>query len=82
LTKIAKEHNELLRSAFMAREQLIFLDESAKDERTITHSYGYSNINTQAVKRVVFVHGKHYTILLALTLDGIIAVDIMEDSSS
>ncbi|CAB5377316.1 unnamed protein product [Rhizophagus irregularis] len=39
LHKIAKERNELLRSAFMARigiqyqcEQLIFLDESAKDD--------------------------------------------------
>ncbi|CAG8791876.1 42847_t:CDS:2, partial [Gigaspora margarita] len=82
-----KKHNELLRSAFMARiatqyqyEQLIFLDKSAKNKRTITCSYSYSNINTRAIKRIVFVHSKYYTILLALTLDAIIAVDIIEGS--
>ncbi|CAG8680573.1 20895_t:CDS:2 [Gigaspora margarita] len=61
-------------------EQLIFLDELAKDERTITHGYGYSEVNTKAVKRVAFIHSKQYTILLALALDSIIAIDIMEGS--
>ncbi|CAB4442179.1 unnamed protein product [Rhizophagus irregularis] len=85
LHKIAKERNELLRSAFMAhigiqyqREQLIFLDESAKDDRTISHRYGYSEINTRAIKKVVFIREKRYTFLPALSLDGIIAMDIME----
>ena len=58
--------------------QLIFLDESAKDERSLSRLYGYSPRNTRACKKVVFVHGKHYTILPALTLDGIIAVDVFE----
>src|SRR5688572_11904093 len=62
------------------REQLIFLDESAKDDRTISRRYGYSEINTRAVKKVVFIRGKRYTLLPALSLDGIIAVDIMEGS--
>ncbi len=43
------------------REQLIFLDESSKDERTISRGYGYSEINTRAIKKVVFVRGNHYT---------------------
>ena len=60
------------------REQLIFLDESAKDERTISRGYGYSEINTRAVKKVVFIRGKRYTLLPALSLDGIIAVNIIE----
>ncbi|EXX72206.1 hypothetical protein RirG_071490 [Rhizophagus irregularis DAOM 197198w] len=60
------------------REQLIFLDESAKDDRTISRRYGYSEINTRAIKKVVFIRGKRYTLLPALSLDGIIAVDIME----
>lgn len=59
-------------------EQLIFLDESAKDDRTISRRYGYSEINTRAIKKVVFIRGKRYTLLPALSLDGIIAVDIME----
>ena len=77
----------MLRSAFMAsigtqyqREQLIFLDESAKDDRTISRGYGYSEVNTRAVKKVVFIRGKHYTLLPALSLDGIIAVNIIEGS--
>ncbi|CAG8833622.1 20659_t:CDS:2, partial [Gigaspora margarita] len=62
LHKIAKEHNELLRCAYMICigaqyrcEQLIFLDESSKDEHTIIQRY-------------------------ALTLDSIIAVNIIESS--
>ena len=77
----------MLRSAFMAsigtqyqREQLIFLDESAKDDRTISRGYGYSEVNTRAVKKVVFIRGKRYTLLPALSLDGIIAVNIIEGS--
>src|SRR5436853_7745744 len=61
-------------------EQLIFIDESAKDERTFTRLYGYSPINTRAKKSVVFIRGKRYTILPALSLEGFIAVDIMEGS--
>ncbi|RIB22498.1 hypothetical protein C2G38_2295178, partial [Gigaspora rosea] len=52
----------------------------AKDEQTIIRGYGYSEINTKAVEKVVFLRGKRYTILPALTLDGIIAIDIMEIS--
>ncbi|CAG8676982.1 10566_t:CDS:2, partial [Ambispora leptoticha] len=77
LHKAAKERNELLRSAFMLR-----IDESSKDERTISRGYGYSETNTRAVKKTVFVRGVRYTLLPALTLDGIIAVDIMEGSCS
>lgn len=42
--------------------------------------YGYSLRNTPAQKKVVFVRGKRYTILPALTLDGFVAVDIFEGS--
>jgi hypothetical protein len=86
LTKAAKERNELVRSAFIARitkytpDQLIFLDEAAKDERTLTHSYGYALANVRAQKKVVFVRGKRYTMLPALSLDGILALDVMEGS--
>ncbi|CAG8710093.1 14093_t:CDS:2, partial [Racocetra fulgida] len=36
-------------------EQLVFVDESAKDKRSIIRGYGYSQINTRAAKKVVFV---------------------------
>ena len=61
-------------------DQLVFLDESAKDERSLSREYGYSLMNTRARKSVVFVRGKRYTILPALSLQGFIAIDIMEGS--
>jgi hypothetical protein len=56
------------------------MDESSKDDRTITRLYGYSKVNSRASKKVVFVRGKRYTLLPALTEQGIIAVDIIEGS--
>lgn len=77
----------MLRSAFIANiganfsaEQLIFVDESAKDERSLARRYGYAMRNSPAVKKNVFVRGKRYTILPAMSLDGIIALDVMEGS--
>ena len=61
-------------------EQLIFLDESAKDEHTPCRQYGYSPKNQVAVKKVVFIREIHYTILPALSLDKIIILDIMQGS--
>lgn len=61
-------------------EQLIFIDETSKDERSVSRLYGYSYKNIRAIKKVVFVRGKRYTILPALTTDGFIAADIMEGS--
>jgi hypothetical protein len=81
------ERNEIVRAHYLAtigeyytRNQLIFLDESAKDERSLSRLYGYSPRNTPAQKKVVFIRGKRYTILPALTLDGIVAVDVFEGS--
>jgi len=56
------------------------MDEAAKDERSLSHVYGYSLKNTFATKKNVFVRGIRYTILPALSLQGIIAVDLIEGS--
>ena len=81
------ERNELLCSSFVSKigesylpEQLIFLDESAKDERSLSRGYGYAFANPRAQKKVVFVRGKRYTILPARTTEGIVAVEIMVGS--
>ena len=58
------------------------MDEASKDEHTLSRGYGYSLKNTFATKKNVFVRGVRYTILPALSLQGIIAVDIMEGSCS
>ncbi|GBB98439.1 hypothetical protein RclHR1_32280001 [Rhizophagus clarus] len=85
LHRVAYEQNELLRSTFIAKvgrdykpEQLIFMDEVAKDERSLSQGYGYSLKNTFATKKNVFVREIRYIILPALSLQGIIAVDIIE----
>src|SRR5271154_1382136 len=85
IQKAAKERSEILRGFYLynigmnyTSEQLIFIDETAKDERTLTRLYGYSPINTKAQKSVVFIKEKHYTILPALSLEGFITVDIMK----
>ncbi|GBB91317.1 hypothetical protein RclHR1_18510003 [Rhizophagus clarus] len=64
LHQTAYERNELLRSTFIAKvghdykpEQLIFMDEAAKDERSLSRGYGYSLKNTFATKKNVFVRG-------------------------
>src|SRR6266542_1688667 len=87
IQKVVKERSEALRGFYLyniginyTSEQLIFIDETAKDERTLTRLYGYSPINTRAKKSIVFVRGKRYTILPALSLEGFIAVDVMEGS--
>jgi hypothetical protein len=61
-------------------EQFVFIDETSKDERSLSRAYGYGLKNMRVEKHVVFVRGKRYTILPALTLDGFIAADIMEGS--
>ena len=87
LQKAALERNKLVRAHYLAtigdhytRNQLIFLNESAKDERSLSRLYGYSPRNTPAQKKVVFVRGKRYTILPALTIEGFVTVNIFEGS--
>ncbi len=87
LEKHAKERSEILRGHYIMTvgthfqpEQLIFLDESAKDERTSCRQYGYSPRNQAAIKKVVFIRGTRYTLLPALSLDGIIALDVIQGS--
>ena len=46
----------------------------------MTRLYGYSRVSSRASKKVVFVRGKRYTLLPALTEQGIVAVDIIEGS--
>ena len=87
LEKAAKERSELLRADYILTigtyynlDQLIFLDESSKNERTLSRQYGYLFKNTPAIQKVVILRGIRYTILLALSLDSILAIDIMVSS--
>ncbi|SRR6266498_2905445 len=87
LEKAAKERSEMLRANYILTiriyynsDQLIFLNESSKDDRILSKQYEYSLKNTLAIQKVVFLRGTRYTILLALFLDSILAVNIMVDN--
>jgi transposase len=88
VTAKAIERNEMLRAAFMNRigtevldpAMLMFVDESAKDERTSGRRMGWSKVGTRCVQRRCFVRGRRYSILPVLTLDGLITWDIVEGS--
>ncbi|KAJ7491790.1 hypothetical protein B0H11DRAFT_1608361, partial [Mycena galericulata] len=56
------------------------LDESAVDNKTVQRSYGRSIVGTPCIQRATFIRGMRFTVLPALTTEGIVALDIFEGS--
>ncbi|KAH7917636.1 hypothetical protein BV22DRAFT_978619, partial [Leucogyrophana mollusca] len=48
------------------------------DGRTAQRTEGYTPIGRACVWRTIFMRGQHFSILPALTCEGIIALDIFE----
>jgi transposase len=86
LTRIASERDEDARAEFMLRmarylpEELAFIDETSKDERTVGRRYGRSRRGSRAVKKVPFVRGRRTSTEAVLSLDGIVASSVLEGS--
>jgi len=87
LHKVAEEWDEELRSiweADMAQYQdpdvFVALDESAVDIKVLQCRFGRSLAGTPCVQRAAFLRGTRYSVLPALTTQGIIALDIFEGS--
>ena len=86
LRRIAIERNELRRADYVHRmshyppEYLGFLDETSKDERTLTRGYGRSKRNQRAAKKAVFKRGRRTSTEALLCLDGIVACKAVEGS--
>jgi hypothetical protein len=59
---------------------LMFGDEALKNERTSARRQGWSLRGTRCIQRKCFMRGRQFSILPILTLDGIIAYDIIEGS--
>ena len=57
---------------------LMFVDEAAKDERTLSRKYGCSRKGVCCVTGKKFVRGLRCSIIPVITLNGIIAYDIVE----
>lgn len=87
--KVASECNEELRAIWegvLAQEEyrnpdlFLFLDESSVDNHTFQRRMGWSEVNAPCVDRGVFLGGTRYSILPALSIEGIVALDIFEGS--
>jgi len=83
----ASERNHKLRAIWMrdvlsiyTADQLIVLDESSKDGRTLIRKYGRAPSGEDAVLNVTLNRGVRYSILPAMTVDGYIAVRAVEGS--
>ena len=87
LRKIPVQRDDYVREewkAWMFRhftaDQLVFADESSKDDRTSIRNYGRSIAGQRACEIISFKHGVRYSILPALSLSGIIAIRIVQGS--
>jgi len=82
----AMERNELLRATWQAEygdipaDYFVWLDESSVDDRTNQRTHGWAVLGRACVRRATFIRGQRYSILPALTSDGIVALDIFEGS--
>ena len=87
LRRVAQERDNDLRAQWMEEvkerfiaDQMVFVDESSKDDRTIFRHWGRAPQGERAVHEANFVRGERFSIVAALTLDGYIATSIIEGS--
>ncbi|KAJ3542004.1 hypothetical protein NMY22_g3671 [Coprinellus aureogranulatus] len=86
LKKVAMERDEEKRADFVRRmaayspEQLGFLDEVSKDERTGSRRYGRSMAGTRAIRKGVFIRGRRFSAEGLLTVDGMVSNRVVEGS--
>jgi len=83
-SKAASERDELLRATWLAeyghfpKEYFVWIDESSIDNRTNQRPNGWAPFGRACVRRMSFICGQRFSILPALSVDGIIALDIFE----
>jgi len=84
--KIALQRNDVLRTRFLCKicqystEQLVFVDESASNERTAERRYGWSIRGDPCRVKRSNKRSKRWSVLPAITVDGYIACSIYQDS--
>lgn len=79
VSAVALERNDLDRDAFMNSmanivtrlDQLVFIDEAARNRKTSGRIHGWARSGAKCMQRRFFVRGQRYSILPALTIDGI-----------
>jgi len=61
-------------------QQLVFVHEAGVDDQTNLCRYGWALLGQACVCHTSFLRGRKYSILPALSVDGIVALDIFEGS--
>ncbi|CAG8558144.1 3121_t:CDS:2, partial [Scutellospora calospora] len=72
--------NFVIRISQYTLSQLVFSDESAYDQRTLSRCYGWSFSGLRTQKYIFFVREKQFTIEGVLCIDGLLAYSIQEGS--
>lgn len=86
VSSAAAERNEQLRAGWqfeygdIPAEYFVWLDESSVDDLTNLRKHGWAAMGQACVSRDTFIRGQRYSVLPALTVEGIIALDIFEGS--
>lgn len=86
IAKEASERNDLLRATWQVvmgqyePRQIVCIDEAGVDDRTNVRRSGWAPLGQACVRRTSFLRGQKYSILPALSLDGILTLDIFEGS--
>lgn len=87
LKRVAAERNDGLRADWLhsmitnyTADQLVFLDESSKDNRAILRRYGRALSGHHPIDNASLNRGTRYSILPALTIDGYVVVRVVEGS--
>lgn len=87
LAKRAKERNEEKRlaycrtvSGFLHPEQCVYVDESAKDNRDCYRRWGWGYKGEKATKLESFKRGTKYSLVAALSFDGMLVSQAIEGS--
>jgi DDE superfamily endonuclease len=69
-----------LRLTEWTSEQVMFLDESAANERTCDHKYGWAPVGVKAEVEELCSRSRRWSILPLYTEDGFVAWDIIHGS--
>ena len=87
LRKAAAERDDDARAEWMddmnthfVSQQLVFIDETSKDDRTVYRHYGRAPAGHRATIHANFVRGDRYSMVAALSLQGYEAVRIVSGS--
>nr|GAT43019.1 predicted protein [Mycena chlorophos] len=87
VSRTARERNEDKRLEYQAligdlysAEMLVFLDESHCDRRTMQRRWAWAPEGDRAHRKDFFIRGTKYSVLPAISLDGILHLDIITRS--